>query len=196
MEERPTPDPPHPGKSRPPASALVPLPQRAKPARKRARCGVGDGSPRQYPPHPQPVVSGPRPHATRIGGRVWVSAQPRMPHTEARGAAPPAPSCCPHSAQSQLARARCGVGDGSPRQNPPHPQAVGSGPRPHAPGPGGRAWESAQPRTPHSQARGAPSPERPCPAQCAKPARKGRPARRGASARKPDKGTKGPGHPP
>ena len=61
--ERPIPDTPHPGKRRPPPGALVPPPQRPKPARKSARCGVGDGSPSPHPPRPQAVGSGPRPHA-------------------------------------------------------------------------------------------------------------------------------------
>ena len=70
----------------------------------------------------------------RTSGRGWESARPRTPHTQETGPPPGAPSCCPHSAQSQLARARAvGVGDGSPRRHPPHPQPVGSGPRPHAP---------------------------------------------------------------
>ena len=61
------PDPgrPTPRQEAPPPGTLVPPPQRAKPARKSARCGVGDGSPRPYSPHPQPVGSGPRPHARK-----------------------------------------------------------------------------------------------------------------------------------
>ena len=89
-----------------PPGALVPPPQRAKPARKSARCGVVDGSPHPHPPHQQPVGRGPRPHASRTGGWAWENAQPRTPHTQARGAPPRGPLCCPHSAQSQLARAR------------------------------------------------------------------------------------------
>ena len=54
---------PTPRQGAPPPSTLMPPPQRAMPARKSARCGVGDGSPRPYPPRPQPVGSGPRPHA-------------------------------------------------------------------------------------------------------------------------------------
>ena len=73
-----------------------------KPARKR----VGDGSPRPHPLHPQPAGSGPRTHAPRTGGWPSESAPPRAPHTQARGTPPPAPSCHPHSVQSQLARAR------------------------------------------------------------------------------------------
>ena len=84
---------------------LVPPPQSAKPARKNARCGDGDGSPRPHPPHPQQVGSGPRPQAPRMGCWARESAQPQMPHTHMRGAPPPGASCCPHSAQSQLAKA-------------------------------------------------------------------------------------------
>ena len=140
-----------------PPGNLMPPPQRAKPARKSAPCGVGDGSPRPHPPHPQPVGSGPRPQARKD---EWSGTgerpTPDAPHP-GKGRPPRAPSCRPHSAQSQLARAR----------------AVGlvTGPHAHIPrthswwvvGPGrtpertrGRGWESARPRTPHTQARGAP----------------------------------------
>ena len=46
------PDPgrPTPRQEAPPAGTLMPPQQRAKPARKSARCGVGDGSPRPRPP--------------------------------------------------------------------------------------------------------------------------------------------------
>ena len=48
------PDPGRPTTSQeaPPAGTLVPPPQRAKPARKSVRCGVGDGSPGPRPPAP------------------------------------------------------------------------------------------------------------------------------------------------
>ena len=52
LGERPTTDASHPGRRRPPPGALVQPPQHAKPARKSARCGVGDGSPRPHPPAP------------------------------------------------------------------------------------------------------------------------------------------------
>ena len=174
------------------------LPHAAPTARKTARCGVGDGSPRPHPPHLQPVGSGPRPHA-RTDERSGVGERPSPDAAHPGKKRPPrAPSCRPHSAQSQLARARVvglvtgphartprnhsqwvvgpgrtpeqmrgqrwesarprtptprqeappprhphaaptarktarsGVGDGSPRPHRPHPQAVGSGPRPHA----------------------------------------------------------------
>ena len=223
------PDPgrPTPRQEAPPPGALVPPPQRAKPARKSARYGVGEGSPRPQPPHPQPVSSGPRPHARkdewsgvkqcptvyaarqgkrrppwapscrphnaqsqhsraravglvtgphartprthsqwvvgpgrmpeRTSGRGWESARPRTPHTQARGAPPRAPSCRPHSAQSQLARARAvGLVTGPHARTPrTHSQwVVGPGRTPERTS--GRGWESARPRTPHTKAGGAP----------------------------------------
>ena len=70
---------------------------------------------------------------------------------------PRAPSCRPHSAQSQLARARAvGLVTGPHVRSPPHPQPVGSGPRQPAQRAGSRGWESTRPRTPHTQARGDP----------------------------------------
>ena len=133
MGERPSPDAPNPGKRRPPLGALVQPPQRAKPARTSARCGVGDGSPRPHPPHPQPVGIGPPPHARK---KEWpgVGERPSLdaPHP-GRSRRPRAPSCHPHSAQSQLARLRAvGLVTGPHARNPPHPQPVGSGPRRHA----------------------------------------------------------------
>ena len=65
--ERPTPDAPHPGKRYPPRGALVQPLQRAKPARKSAHLGDGDGSQRPHPPHRQRVSSGPRLHAAKDG---------------------------------------------------------------------------------------------------------------------------------
>ena len=146
MGEGPTPDDPHAGKRRPSPGALVPPPQRAKPACKSTRCGVGDGSPRPQPPQPPPVGSGPRPHAPRTGGRAGESAQPRTPHTQARDAPPPEHACAaPQGANPARKSARRGVGDAFPRPEPPQPPPVGSGPRPHAPRTGGQARESAQP---------------------------------------------------
>ena len=132
--ERPTPDAPHPGKRRPPPGTHVPPPQRAKPARRSARCGVGDGSPRPHPPHPQPLGRGPRLHARKdkwsgVGERLT----PDAPHPGKRR--PPPGTLMPPGQHAKPARksARCWLGDGSPRPQPPHPQPVGSGPLPHAP---------------------------------------------------------------
>ena len=135
----------------------MPPPQRAKPARKSARCGVSDGSPCPQPPHPQPVGSGPRPHA-RTDERSGVGERPTLdaPHP-GRRRPPRAPSCRPHSAQSQLARARAvGLVTGPPARTPrTHSQCVvGPGRTPERTS--GRGRESARPWTPHTQAGGAP----------------------------------------
>ena len=141
----------------------------------RARAlGSVTGHHARTPPHLQPVGSGPRQPAQRAGSWGWESARPRTPHTQAGGAPPPrAPSCRPHSAQSQLARARAvGLVTGPQARTPPHPQPVGSGPRQPAQRAGSRGWESARPRTPHTQARGAPQGTLMPPPQRGKPARK------------------------
>ena len=135
----------------------MPPPQRAKPARKGALCGVGDGSPCPPPPHPQPVGSGPRPHA-RTDERSGVGERPSpdAPHPGKRRP-PGAPSCRPHSAQSQLARARAVGCVTGPRARTPRThsqQVVGPGRTPERTS--GQGWESARPRTPHTQAGGAP----------------------------------------
>ena len=77
--------------------------------------------------------SGRPPQRTGAGG--WGSARPTTPHSQARGAPPPPGALDPPPQRAKPARksARCGVGDGSPRPHPPHPQEVGSGPWPHAP---------------------------------------------------------------
>ena len=81
---------------------------------------------------------------------------PNAPHPSRRR--PPwAPSRRPHSAQSQLERARAvAFVTGPQARTPLHPQPVGSGPRQPAQRAGSRGWESARPRTPHTQAGGAP----------------------------------------
>ena len=86
--------------------ALEPPLQRAKPARKSARCGVGDGSRRPRPAHPQPVGSGPRPHAQK-DGRSGLGERPTPDVPQPGKRCPPrVPFSRPHSAPSQLARAR------------------------------------------------------------------------------------------
>ena len=136
-------------------------PQRAKPAHKSVRCGVGDGTPRPHPPHPQPVGSGPRPHAPSTGGGVRESAQPQTPYTQQETPPPWAPSCRPHSGQSQLARARAvGLETGSHTHTPcthsqwvagpgrtPEGRAVGRGRAPN-PGPPTPRREAPPPRAP------------------------------------------------
>ena len=135
----------------------MPPPQRAKPARKSARCGLGDESPRPHPPHPQPVGSGPRPHA-RTDERSGVGERPSpdAPHHGKRRP-PQAHSCCPHSSQSQLARARAvglvmGPHASAPRTN--SQWVVGPSRTPKRTS--CRGWERARPQTPRTQTRGVP----------------------------------------
>ena len=140
-----------------PPGTLMPPPQRAKPARESARCGVGDGSPRPHLPRPQPLGSGPRPHARKDEwSGVGERPTPDAPHPGKRRP-PRASSCRPQGAQSQLARARAlGLVTGSHARTPrTHSQwVVGPGRMPERTR--GRGWESARLRTPHTQARGAP----------------------------------------
>ena len=57
----------------------------------------------------------------------------------------------------QHARARAvGLVTGPHARSPPHPQPLGDGPRQPAQRAGGRGWEIARPRTPHTQAGGTP----------------------------------------
>ena len=140
----------------PPPGTLMLPPQRAKPARKSARCGVGDGFPRPHPlrTHSQWVVGPGSPPTGRAvgGGRAPDPGRP----TPRQEAPPRAPSCRPHSAQSQLARARAvGLVTGPHTRIPLLPQPVGSGPRQPAQRAGSRGWESARPRTPNTGAGGA-----------------------------------------
>ena len=119
--------------------------------------GLVTGPQARAPPHPQPVGSGHRQPAQRPGSWGWESARPRTPHIQAGGIPPRAPSCRPHSVQSQLERARAmGLVTGPHTRTPLHPQPEGSGPRQPAQRAGSRGGESARSRTPHSQARGAP----------------------------------------
>ena len=152
----------------PSPAALVPPPESTKSARKSVPFWVGDGSPRLHTLHQQPVGSGPRPHARRTGGRAWESA-PWTADTLYPGNRRPPPSALvppPQRAKAARKSARCGVGSGSPCRQPPQPQPVRSGPRPHAPRTRGWVWESAQPRTPPTQAEGTP-PGHPCAAPTA-----------------------------
>ena len=151
--ERQNPDAQHPGNRGPPPGTLMPPPHRAKPARKSARCGVGDGSPRPHPPRPQPVGSGPRPHVQKDEwSGVGERPTPDAPH-QGKRRPPRAPSCRPHSAQSQLARARAVGSVTGPNARTPrtHSQwVVGPGRTPERTR--GRRRESARPRMPHTQA--------------------------------------------
>ena len=135
----------------------MPPPQRAKPARKSARCGVGEGSPRPKPPHPQPVGSGPRQHAPK-DERCGEGARP-TPDAPRQGQRRPPPGTLvqpPQRAEPARKSACCGVGDEFPCLHRPHPQAVGSGPRQHAPKDRRSGMGERPTRRPHTQARGTP----------------------------------------
>ena len=151
--ERPTLDAPHPGRRRPPPGALVPPPQCAKPSRKSARCGVGDGSPCPQPPHPQPVGSAPRPHARKDKwSGVGKRPTPDAPHPGKRR--PPRGTLMqpPQHARGRAVGLVTGPHARTPRT---HSQwVVRPGRKPERTR--GRGWESARRRTPHTQARGAP----------------------------------------
>ena len=137
----------------PPPGTLMPPPQRAKPARKSARWGVGDGSPRLHPP--APIASGyGAPAARPEGGQSGVRERP-TPDAPHPGKRRPPPGTLKPPPQHPRARA-LGLVTGPHTRSPPHPQPVGSGPRQPAQRAGSRGWESARPRTPHTQARGAP----------------------------------------
>ena len=152
MGERPTPDAPHPGKGRPSPGTLMPPPQHV-----RARAvGLVTGPYARTLPHPQPVGSGPRQPAQRAGSRGWENARPRTPHTQARGAPPGQPHAAPTARKASSQERAVGLVTGPHARTPPHPQPVGSGPRQPAQRAGSRGWESAGPRTPHTQAGGAP----------------------------------------
>ena len=101
--------------------------------------------PHAHPPHPQPVGSGHRPHAPE-DERSGLGERPTLDARRLGKRYPPrAPSCHPHSAQSQLARVRgLGLVTG-PHAHPPQPQPVASEPRPDAPKDERSRWESARP---------------------------------------------------
>ena len=144
---------PTPRQEAPPPGTLMPPPQRAKPARKSARCAVGDGSQRRHPPAStaQTVVGPGSPPRGRAvgGGRAPDPGRPTL-----RQEVPPPGTLMP---PPQHARARAvGLVTGPHARTPPHPQPVGSGPRQPAQRAGSREWESARPPTPHTQAGGAP----------------------------------------
>ena len=119
--------------------------------------GTGQGAKESRAPTPAHRThgqweAGPGRTPEETGGRGWESARPRTPHTKARGAPPGALVPPP-----QHARARAVVlVTGSYARIPRHPQLVGSGPRQLAQRAGSGGWERARPRTPHTQAAGAP----------------------------------------
>ena len=166
----------------PPPGALVPPPKRAKPARKSARCGVGDGRPRPHPrTHSQWVVGpGCTPEQTRGREPRLPAPQDRRPGEGQRltpgaphnGGMPPPPGDSPPPPPRQAApTGQAGQGDsvGPPHPHkrahstwvvdptsPPSGRAVGGGTAPDLRRPS-RWWKAPPPgmpyRHPHSEQR-------------------------------------------
>ena len=128
--ERLTSDAPHNGGRRPPGDALPPTPQRAKPARKGARCGAGAGIPRPHRPHPGHTGRGspaalPRGRAAG-GGTAPDTRRPftTVPGHPPRGRPPIVPAArSPHRVCRP--RGQCWA----PTPTRPRPQHVGGGPQ-------------------------------------------------------------------
>ena len=166
--ERPTPDAPHPGRRRPPRAPSC-RPHSA-PSQLAKSPAVGSVmGPHAAPPrmHSQWVVG---PGSPSRGQAVGGGRAPDPGRPTARQEAPPPGTLMlpPHDARVRAV----GLVTGPHARIPPQPQPVGSGPQQPAQRAGSRGWESARPRTPHSQAGGAPPGALVPPPQRAKPARK------------------------
>ena len=110
----------------PPGDALPPLPQRATPARKGARCGAGARSPRPHRPHPGPTGRGTpaaRPRGRAAGGGTAPDTRPPSQRWQATP-----PGTAPHNPHST--------------QPPQGMQAKGTvlDPHNHTPAPTARGW--------------------------------------------------------
>ena len=165
----------------PPGDALPPLPQRATPARKGARCGAGAGSPRPHRPHPGHTgcrTPAARPRGRAAGGGTAPDTRRPSQRWQANppGDGPPPPPR--HAAPTGHA----GQGDSV---GPPHPHARAHSmwvADPSSP-PSGRAvggGERLPTDAPHNGGRHLPGNALPPPPQRATPTRKG--ARCGAGA--------------
>ena len=130
--ERLTTDAPHNGKRQAPGNALPPLPQRATPARKGARCGACAGSPRPHRPHPGHTGRGTpatRPRGRTVGGGTAPDNRRRSQRWQAnppRGRPPTTPTAhSPHRACRP--RGQCWA------PTPTHPRSQHVGGRPQQP---------------------------------------------------------------
>ena len=154
----------------PPGDALLPLPQRATPACKGARCGAGVGSPRPHRPHPGHTERGTR--AARSRGRAaggGTAPDTRRPsqrwQATPRGDGPPPPQR--HAAPTGHAGRGDDVGLPHPHSrahstwvadpnSPPSGRAVGGGTAPDPRRPS-QWWKAPPPGTPfrhpHSEQR-------------------------------------------
>ena len=148
MGERPNPDTPHPSKRRPPrAPSCRPHSAPSQLARTRA-VGLVTGRHTHTPRIHSPWVAGPG--RTPQGRAVWLGRATNSGRPSPRQEAPPTGALVlpPQRAKPARKDTRFGVGDGSPDPHLPHPQPVGSGTRPHAPGRavrGGRAPNPGRP---------------------------------------------------
>ena len=135
-EELPAPNAPHPNKGRRPRAPSCRC-NNAQSKLARSRAGGFETGPHAHSPrtHSRWVA---RPG--RTPSRAWESAEPRTPHTKARGAPIPGALVPPPQRAKQACKSACaGVGDGSPRPHPcTHSQSV-AGPWPHTARTGGRA---------------------------------------------------------
>ena len=154
----------------PPWDALPPLPQRATPARKGARCGAGARSPRPHRPHPGHTGRGTLAARSRGraagGGTAPDTRRPsqRWQATPPGDGPPPAPH---HAAPTRHAGQGDSVGPPHPHtpahgtwladpNSPPSGQAVGGGTAPDLRRPS-QWWKATPPGTPfrhpHSEQR-------------------------------------------
>ena len=182
-------------KAPPPGDALLPLPQRATPAHKGARCKTGAGSPRLHRPHPGHTGRGTL--AARSRGRAargGTAPDTRRPSQWWKATPPGTFFRHPHSGQRRPARAHA-VGtvlgpharidrtrdtrDAEPRLPAPEDGQPGEGQR-------------LTPGAPHNGGRRPPGDALLPPPQRATPARKG--ARCGAGAGSPRPHRPRPGH--
>ena len=116
----------------PPGDALPPVPQRATPAPKGARCGAGAGSPRPHLPHPRHTGRG-APSVHSRGRAAEGGAAPDTRRPSQRLQATP-PGTAPHQPRGT--------------QPPQGMQAKGTvlGPHTHTQAPTARGWRTPTPR--------------------------------------------------
>ena len=133
MGERQTPDAPRLGEMRPPRAPSR-CPHSAQSQLSGARAlGLLTGPNACTPRNHSQWLVGPGSTPKRTSGRGWESARRQTPHTQAIGAFPGRPRAALTARKASSQERALWVGDGSPRPHPPHPQQVGSGPRPQAP---------------------------------------------------------------
>ena len=183
-------------KAPPPGDALQPLPQRAMPARKGARCGAGAGSPRPHRPHPGHTGRGTLAARSRGHAGQGDAVGPPRPHTRAHSTwvadpnSPPNGRAVGGGTAPDLRRPSPWwkappLGDALPpppqRATPARKGArcgAGAGPpRPHRPRPGHLGHGTLAARSRGRAARGGTAPNTRRPSQCWKAPPPGAPIR-------------------